>query len=393
MDMENGDSNKNNRKELKIFALASFLNDMGSDIIAPIWPLFVTSFAGANMQVLGFIDGLGDAIVSISQAISGYWSDKLGKRKIFVWIGYLFGGLSRLGYALSATWHWLMPFRILDRAGKMRGAPRDAMIAEATTDGDRGRSFGFLRAFDNLGAVCGILISISLINFFGYRNLFLFAAIPSLIGALIVFFTVRDRPRAGGAKLFKGIGFKDIDANFRLYLVLSAIFALGAFSYSFLLVFANQFGFAVYQVPVLYLLFTFVASLASFPFGRLSDKLKSRKAVVAIAYILWLSVCAGFILVKSWWAVIIIFVVYGLYRAAIDTIQSAFVSELASAAYRAGSLGAFQLVTGLCALPASFAAGFIWDKWGKESPFYLSAALTVAALMLLIFVKEKRSVA
>jgi len=381
---------KNNRKELKTFALASFLNDMGSDIIAPIWPLFVTSFTGANMQVLGLIDGLGDAIVSISQAVSGYWSDKMGKRKIFVWIGYLFGASSRVGYALSMTWQWLIPFRILDRAGKMRGAPRDAMIADSSTDSNRGGNFGFLRTFDNLGAVVGIILSISLINLIDYRYMFFIAAVPSVIGAAIIFFAVKDRRRDPDRKICKGLRLKDIDANFGLFLFLSAIFSLGAFSYSFLLVFANKFGFAIYQIPVLYLLFTFVASVASLPFGRLSDKLKSRKAVMAIAYGLWLAVCLGSVFARSWWAIIAIFIVYGLHRAAIDTIQATFVSELSPAIYRAGSLGIFQLVTGLCALPASIAAGFIWDKWGMEAPFYLSAALTAVAISMIFFVKENK---
>ena len=132
------------KKVLKIFGWASFLNDFGSDIIFPLWPMFLTSVLGANMEVLGFIDGLGDAIVSISQAVSGYIADKTGKRKIFVWVGYVFAGLSRIGYALSSSWHSIIPFRILDRAGKMRGAPRDAIIADISTDQNRGRNFGYL---------------------------------------------------------------------------------------------------------------------------------------------------------------------------------------------------------------------------------------------------------
>lgn len=387
---ENGNAEKKNRKELKIFALASFLNDMGSDMISPIWPFFVASFAGVNMQVIGFVNGLGDAIVSISQAVSGYWSDKIGKRKVFVWIGYLFGASSRIGYALSAAWQWLIPFRILDRAGKMRGAPRDAMIADASNDGNRGRNFGFLRTFDNLGAVCGIIISIALVKFIGYRALFMIAAVPSLIGAAIIFATIRERRRDGSQKLFKGVDFKYMDANFRLFLFSSALFALGTFSYAFLLIFANKLGFEVYQASLLYLLYTFTASATSFGFGKISDKLKSRKAVLAVAYILWLAVCAGFVLFQSWWAVVIIFFIYGLHCAALDTIQAAFVSELAPADYRAGSLGAFRMVTGLCALPASFAAGFIWDNWGMEAPFYLSAAITIIAIGMLFFVKEAR---
>lgn len=109
-------------------SLTSELNDLGSDMIYPVWPLFVTSVLGANMAVLGFIDGLGEAIVSISQAASGYVSDRLRRRKIFIWTGYLLGSLSRIGYALTTLWQHLIPFKIMDRAGKIRGAPRDAIF-------------------------------------------------------------------------------------------------------------------------------------------------------------------------------------------------------------------------------------------------------------------------
>src|SRR3989339_1181559 len=150
------------KKTVATFSIASFLNDMGSDMIYPIWPIFLTSVLGADMTILGLIDGIGDAIVSISQAVSGYWSDRLKKRKVFVWIGYICGGISRLGYALATTWQFIIPFRILDRAGKMRGAPRDAIISDISTQENRGRNFGILRTFDNLGAVAGILITVFL---------------------------------------------------------------------------------------------------------------------------------------------------------------------------------------------------------------------------------------
>lgn len=166
------------RKFMTIFSTASFLNDFGSDMIYPIWPFCVTTFLKANLAVLGFVDGLGDAIVSISQAGSGYLSDRIGKRKVFVWTGYLFGAASRIGYALSTAWQHLIPFRILDRSGKIRGAPRDAIVADVSTDENRGRNFGLLRAMDNLGAVCGIITCFLLFGLLGYTSLFLLASIP-----------------------------------------------------------------------------------------------------------------------------------------------------------------------------------------------------------------------
>jgi len=386
---------KENRKFLAIFSAASFLNDFGSDMIYPIWPLFVTAFAGANAEVLGLIDGLGDAIVSISQAGSGYVSDRTRRRKAFVWLGYLFGSTSRIGYALSTVWQHLIPFRILDRSGKMRGAPRDAIIADISTDENRGRNFGLLRAMDNLGAVFGILTCLAFTSAFGLgflQTLFLLASVPSLIAAALVFAFIQDRKTNN---IYKGLALKDLTFNFKLFLFLSSVFALGSFSYSFLLLYVRDAGFELTIVPLfeiqilLYLVFTVVASLTSLPFGWFADKI-GRKTVLVLSFAFWGLACLGFAYATSLLEVGFLFVVYGLHKGAIEPVQKALVSELSPADYRASTLGAFQMVTGLCALPASLMAGLLWVNIGKATPFYLSLSLSTIAAFLLLFVKEKR---
>lgn len=365
------------------------MNDLGSDIIYPIWPMFVTSVLGAPMAVLGLLDGLGEALVSISQAVSGYVSDKIHRRKIFVWTGYLCGGVSRIGYGLSSAWGHLIPFRILDRAGKIRSAPRDAIIADISTQENRGRNFGLMRAMDNLGAVCGIIVSILFLKALGYRKLFMLAAIPSLIGAGLIFLFIKEQ-KASQAKIFKGFSLRHLDNNFRMFLIMSALFALGSFSYSFLLIYAKKSGFSMTAVPALYLVFTVFAAIFSLPFGRLCDRI-GRKKVLALAYILWTAVCLLFSLFpRSHAAIILSFVLYGLHKAALEPAQKTLVSELAPPDYKASSLGAFQMVVGLCALPASLVAGLLWDKAGINIPFYLSLALTLASLCLLALVKETK---
>ena len=380
---------KETKKTIRTFALASFLNDLGSDMIYPIWPLFVTSVLGAPMSALGFIDGLGEAIVSISQAVSGYISDRIRKRKIFVWTGYLFGSLSRVGYAISSVWQHLIPFRILDRAGKIRSAPRDAIIADISTKENRGKNFGLLRAMDNLGAVCGIIVCILFFKLLGYRNLFLLAAIPSVIGASLIFHLIKEKKPAD-IKIYKGLSLKDLDKNFKLFLLLSSFFALGSFSYSFLLIYAKEFGFQTAFVPVLYLVFTAVASIFSVPFGKLSDKI-GRKQVLMLSYIFWGLVCLSFIFFRSHLAIILAFVLYGLHKGALEPVQKTFVSELSPIKYRASSLGGFQMAVGLCALPASLIAGVLWDKISIFMPFYFSLSLTALSIIMLIFVKENKS--
>jgi MFS family permease len=375
------------KKTIRTFAAASFLNDFGSDIIAPIWPMFVTQILRANMSALGFLDGLGEALVSLSQAASGYVSDRIRKRKIFVWTGYLCGAASRLGYAAATIWQHLIPFKVLDRVGKMRGAPRDAMVADLSTDQNRGRHFGLMRAMDNLGAVFGITASILLLNIVGLRLIFALAAIPSVIGAMLVLARIKEAKTAD-RRIHKGLSLRHIDRNLALYFGANAVFALGAFTYSFLLIYARTVGFKVGFVPVLYLIFTASAALLSLPFGRLSDRI-GRKAVLLISFGFWAAVCLGVIAIQGMFLVPAVFVLYGVHKAALEPVQRTLVAELCVPEYRASVIGGFQMVVGLCAFPASLAAGWLWDKVGRWAPFCLAIGLTLLAGGLLLFVQEK----
>ena len=387
---QNPIDNKENKRTVRIFAWASFLNDMGSDIIYPVWPLFVTEILKANMAVLGFVDGLGEAVVSLAKALSGYWSDRIRKRKVFIWSGYLMGAASRIGYAISTVWQHLIPFRILDRAGKIRGAPRDAIIADVSTNDNRGRNFGLMRMADNLGAVVGILICLALFKKIGYRSLFILAAIPSLISVLLILIKIKE-PGHTEKVIYKGMTLRDLDRNFVLFMILSGIFAIGNFTYSFLLIRAKQIGFQEAFVPVLYLVYTLSASLTAYPFGRLADRI-GRKTVMQMSFLLWGLVCLDVIFFQSKIMIFLMFVIYGLHKGALEPVQSTIVSELAPEKYRASSLGTYQMLIGLCAFPASLIAGFLWDKIGSLAPFYLSLGLTIVASALMIFVKESKTV-
>jgi len=383
------DALKDKKKKIRAFAAASFLNDLGSDIIYPIWPLFVTQILKANMAALGFLDGLGEAIVSLSKAVAGYASDRLRRRKVFIWTGYVCGALSRLGYAASTVWQHLIPFRILDRSGKIRSAPRDAEVADITTEADRGRSFGLLRAMDNFGAFFGILICLALFNVLGYRLLFALAAIPSAAASIIIIVSIKER-RDPKQRINKGITLKRLDRDLRRYFLLSGVFALGAFTYSFLLLAAKEAGFKAGFVPVLYLVYTAFAALFSLPFGRLADRW-GRKPVLFLALGFWAAVCLGVILSANLAVLGGVFVLYGLHKAALDPVQNTLVAELSPPEFRASVLGGFQMVIGLCALPASMMAGFLWDRFGRTVPFIVSLILTAAAALLLLTVREKRS--
>ncbi len=188
-------------------------------------------------------------------------------------------------------------------------------------------------------------------------------------------------------RIYRGLALKNLTRNLKLFLFLSAVFALGSFSYSFLLVYAKEFGFETGFVPFLYLLFTAVASVMSLPFGKLADKV-GRKSVLVLSYSLFGLMCLGFVYVGSVEGVVLLFVFYGLHRGALEPVQRAFVSELSPLRYRASVLGAFQLTVGLCALPASLIAGVLWVTFEKSAPFVFSLSLTILAIILMVFVKE-----
>jgi MFS family permease len=241
---------------------------------------------------------------------------------------------------------------------------------------------------DNLGAVAGILIAIALVDVLGIRLLFALAAVPSVIGAALILRNVRE-PREPRARAFKGFSFRDMDRDLSLYIVLNGVFALGAFTYSFLLLSAKEAGFRAGSIPVLYLVYSAVAALLSYPFGRLSDRI-GRKPVLFMGFGAWAAVCAGAAFVPGLPAAASLFVLYGFHKAALEPVQRTFVAELAPERFRSSVLGGFQMVIGLAALPASLLAGFLWDKAGRRAPFFVSLGLTAVAAVLLLFVKETR---
>ncbi|RMF92483.1 MAG: MFS transporter [Candidatus Schekmanbacteria bacterium] len=373
-------------RAILIFALASFLNDFGSDIIYPLWPLYVTEVLGASMIALGFLDGLGNALVSISQGLSGYLSDKIRRRKLFIWSGYLMGAISRVGYSTASSWQWLIPYRALDRAGKIRGAPRDAMIADLSSKQQIGRNFGFLRMMDHLGAFLGVIAGVLLVGILGYRKLFFLAAFPSLLSLLLIVLFISEQ-RKGINRRIK-ISFKDFDKNFYFLLLSISFFALGNFSYSFLLLAARGENFKTSSIPLLYLVFTFTASIMSLPMGRISDKF-GKKAVLLWSFLLFMILCLGFIFVGDGkLLILLLFIIYGFHLAAFEPSVRALASKISSEKIRATALGTLQMGMGLLSLPASLIAGFLWQTFGKEYVFIFSLITTFVAIAGLAFVKE-----
>ena len=381
--------NKNNKRTTHSFFLASALNDVGDYMIRPFWPIFITAVLGIPTALLGVIDGIGD---SVSQAVrfpAGYLSDRMRRRKIFIWLGYLLGGLSRIGYAISQVASWIIPFKIMDRMGKMRDPPRDAMLSNITKKKKRGKEFGILRSADHFGTFLGPIIAFFLVMYIGYRELFFLAAIPSILGALIIYKFVKDEKIT--TKIKYHFNFSKLSRNYKLLLLSSIVFSLSWFSLSFMVLFVSKIIDIIF-LPFLYVVMGLFAAIISMPAGWMSDRI-GRKPMLLLGYILFSLVCLGFVFFNTSLALIMsfgLFALYGVHYGIITTVQSPFVADFVHKEKRASAIGLYQTATGLALLPASIIAGLLWDMFSPSTTFIFGVAVSVVgAVMLFALVKEK----
>ncbi len=378
---------QNTRDPVIVFGAASFLNDMGSDLIAPIWPTFLRNHIGLDLFQVGVVDGLALTITALSKLMSGYLSDRTQKRKIFITLGYLLSVIGRLGFFISYTFYQILTWKSMDRLGKIRGPPRDAIVASETETGERGRAFGVLRSLDTAGAVVGATISYLLFVYIGYLGIILLAAIPGICSVILVSVLIKEKK---GKDVFKGVTFRGLDRNLKMFLFSSLLFALGTYSYSFLILYSQGFGFGEAVLPLLYLLFTFVYAVSSYPFGRISDTI-GRKPILLLAFLFLIMTSGWALIVQDWFTVVIMFIFFGLMQGALDPVQTSYISDLTEENRRASILGAFQLVIGLCALPAGAIIGYLWEYLYSAAAFQYSLILCGIAIITLVFVKEKSS--
>jgi MFS family permease len=373
-----------------VFGAASFLNDTGSDMIAPIWPTFLTTQLGLTQGQVQLVDGLALTITSLSKLGAGYASDRTGKRKIFITLGYSLSMVARVGFVLATYAYQLFQiilWKSMDRLGKMRGPPRDAIVAGHATEKTRGSAFGILRALDTAGAVFGTVITLFLFRFLGYTGIILLAVIPTL-GSIIVVSVLLKEKR--GKDIFKGVSFRGLDRNLKIFLVASVLFALATFSYSLLILFSSNFGYTVEQQTLLYLLFTIMYAASAYPFGWLSDRV-GRKPVMVIAFLFLILTSAWVYLVFDPLMIIPMFVFFGLMNGALDPVQTSFVADLVEEERRASIIGAFQMAVGISAFPAGLVIGYLWDSYAPVVAFQYSIILTFFALLLLALVRTRKN--
>ena len=384
------------KKNILLLGMVSFFNDFSSEMIMPILPMFITSLGGSAL-VVGLIGGLRDSISSILKIFCGYWSDRTGKRKIFVSLGYLTSGIFKLLLSFSNIWQHILISGSLERVGKgLRTAPRDAIIADSMPY-QRGRGFGIHRAFDTAGAVLGASTVFILFWFFGSNfKTIIFFKIIIFIAALFAFFSliplyfVKENKRNPKSITLR-LSIKALPKPLKLFILICGIFALANFSYMFFILRAKEcFGgrLSVAAPILLYILFNVFYASFSIPFGNLSDRI-GKKNVLILGYLLFSVTSFGFAFFNSLVAFIILFALYGIVYAIVDANQRAYISDLACEDTKAIALGTFHTVIGLVALPASLIAGFLWQVFGHYVVFLYASLMSIIAVVFFIALARK----
>ncbi|OEU51879.1 MAG: hypothetical protein BA868_02265 [Desulfobacterales bacterium C00003106] len=373
-----------------ILGLVSLFTDLSSQMVFPLIPLFLTSVLGCGALVVGVVEGAAETCASFLKVVSGYWSDKIRKRKPFILFGYSMSSIIKPLFALANAWSFVLFLRVIERIGKgLRTAPRDALVAESCDESVRGRAYGFHRAADGIGSMLGALLALLLLPAIGYRNIFLFALIPGMISVFVIFF-VREKKaqkRAAQKEVSVRLGLKQLPANLKLYIVACSIFALGHFGYPFFLLRAKNIGLADNTAILAYLLFYVVYSISAVPSGILSDRI-GRRPVLIGGYLAFGITSAGLIFSSSLCSMLFLFMAYGISYAMIDGTQRAFVVDLAPQHLKGTALGVFHTATGMVALPGGYIAGSLWDKISPEATFVYGLSLTAASVVFFFFVKR-----
>jgi MFS family permease len=368
-----------------MLGFVSFLTDISSEMIFSVLPLFIVGLLGASTMTLGAMEGLADLAASSLDLASGYAADRTHRDKQLATLGYGFSSLAKVALLGAASVTHVFAFRVVERLGKsIRGPPRDALLGSVAPKAHRGLAFGVHKALDKAGAVAGPLVAFALLRASGqtaagFQRLFVVALVPAFLAVALLAFGVRGAVRAGASRPALKDTFRRAGPRYRRYLVAAALFSLGYLSFAFLLLQANRVGFDAGEVALLYALVNGSFALVSIPIGRLGDRI-GRTRIIGASYVLYGLTMIGLSLVQSKPALVGLFLCYGCFYAIDEGQTKAFITDLVPADVRATSIGLYGLVTAVCYLPASLAAGALWKWSGPGWAFGFASVTSLVAL-------------
>ncbi len=375
----------------------SLFNDVASEMILPLLPAYMASLPGGGAFIIGVMEGLAESLSAFLKLLSGWLSDRKGRRGVFIAAGYASAALARPLMGIATHVLHVVGLRVVDRIGKgLRSSPRDAMIDAFSPRESRGTAFGFHRAMDHTGAFIGPLVAMGLIALLGLqvRSVILLALVPGLLSlvplAAALVMARRRRRKAftieaawkGGPESRRGLG-----RNFYLYITVCCIFTLGNSSDLFLLLRASEAGVRPFLLPALWIVLHLSKILFSVPAGMISDRIGRKKPILAG----WLVYAVTYLLVPHVQGTLFIFLLfafYGLYFAFTEGVERAFVSDLVPEGRKGTAFGMFNFAVAVGALPASLVMGALYQWAGPAAAFSMGAGLAMVAAFCLLFVKE-----
>jgi len=375
-------------RNIFILGLVSLLSDIASEAIFSVLPIFMSSVLRIDYAAIGVIEGAAESASSFLKLASGWWSDRVGRRKPLALLGYGISGAAKPFFAFAVSSLDVALIRVADRVGKgVRTSPRDALVADSTLRKYRGKAFGFHRAMDTLGAVAGPLLAFAFLSYFGeseasYRSMFLLTAIPGAASVLLLWLFVKEKGGRGawGRRL---IDLSFLGGEARGFLLAAFVFALANYSYAFLILRAGELGVGIAFIPLLYLLYNVVYAGLATPAGALADRWGGEK-VLLLGWLAFALVGIGFALAWEWWHAVALFALYGLFSAIHETTVRSQLTLMVSPGKRGSALGALHFLSGIGALPASALMGGIWGAWGSGAAFLASSLIAIAAILLLL---------
>jgi MFS family permease len=378
----------------------SFFTDFSTEMILGILPLFIVTNLGAPRAVLGGIEGSAELVSYAFRMVSGSLSDKIGKRKIFVLAGYTLSTISKPFFALTTGWLDAFFVRAADRAGKgLRTAPRDALIADSISESNSGKAFGIHRTIDQAGAIVGPIAAFALLQVMGIRGVFLVSLIPGAVAVLILIFIVkevstkkRSLSNAIATKVFSSFAnVLKVNRPFALLLVISGIFSLGAFNYSFILLKASELGVNKNVIPIVYAVINISHTATGIPSGILADRI-GKERVLMIGYAVFAASSSLMIIFtgggNSLYAYVLA-AVFGIYVGISETLQRAVVPRYVSSDLRGTAYGIYNVVVGIGFFASNVVFGYLWDNFNLGIAISYSMLFAFAAIAgMFIFIKK-----
>jgi MFS family permease len=372
-----------------VLGFVSMLMDVSSEMIHSLLPMFMVTVLGTSALTVGLIEGAAEATALIVKVFSGALSDYLGKRKGLAVLGYAMGALTKPLFALAQTTGLVVTARLLDRVGKgIRGAPRDALVADITPVAIRGAAFGLRQALDTVGAFLGPLLAVGLMLWWAndFRAVFWVAVVPGLLAVALLLFGVHEPERAPGARRSNPIRrdqLRRLGGAYWWVVIIGAVFTLARFSEAFLVLRAQQSGVAMALVPLVMVAMNGVYSVSAYPFGKLSDRV-SHTLLLALGLVVLIA--ADLVLANSshWLSVLAGVALWGIHMGMTQGLLATMVADVAPADLRGTAYGFFNLMSGLAMLVASGVAGWLWDLYGASFTFFGGAAFGVLALLGLL---------